>query len=228
MSEKTTQSDYKKLRPPPKAPTERGQRTRRKLMNAALQLMEQGRSFNSLSMREVTSAAGVVPSAFYRHFKDMNELGLSLVDDVGRTLRPALRQARLESGYARKDIIRNSLLAYKKYVEEHSRYFMVAAGERHGGSPVIREAIAREVDLFTDELVQDLRELELLPNMSQTTLRNVCDLVVNTMLSAASDILDLRKSSRGVAEARMETYVQQLRVIFMGASMWREKEACAD
>jgi TetR/AcrR family transcriptional regulator, fatty acid biosynthesis regulator len=206
---------------PPTAPTERGQRTQRALMDAALDLMAKGRSFNSLSMREVTLAAGVVPTAFYRHYRDMNELGLALVADCGRALRPLLRQARME-GASSKDIIRSSFLTYKKYVEEHPRYFMVAAGERHGGSPLIREAIRREIELFVEEMAEDLHALKLLPNMSLPTIRNICDLVVNTMLSAASEIGDLPKMGPRRERERIERYIQQLRVIFFGAAQWRE------
>jgi TetR/AcrR family transcriptional regulator, fatty acid biosynthesis regulator len=209
---------------PPTAPTERGQRTQRALMDAALDLMAKGRSFNSLSMREVTMAAGVVPTAFYRHYRDMNELGLALVDDCGRALRPLLRKARLE-GASSKDIIRSSFLTYKKYVEEHPRYFMVASGERHGGSPLIRKAIRNEIDLFVEEMAQDVQALRLLPNMSLPTIRNICDLVVNTMLSAASEIGDLPKRGPQQERERTERYIQQLRVIFFGAAQWREKSA---
>ncbi|HKL51527.1 MAG TPA: TetR family transcriptional regulator, partial [Wenzhouxiangellaceae bacterium] len=41
------------------------QRTREHLLDAALNLMEAGRGFSSLSLREVTREAGVVPAAFY-------------------------------------------------------------------------------------------------------------------------------------------------------------------
>lgn len=209
---------------PNEAVTERGQRTRRAMLDAALRLMEEGRSFNSLSMREVTSLAGVVPSAFYRHFEGMDQLGLALVDDVGRNLRPLLRQARLEAASkSATNIIRNSILVYKKYVEEHPRYFMVAAGERHGGSPVIRDAIGREIEMFIDEMEQDLNTLNLLPQLSSATRRNGCELVVNTMLSYASEILDLRESNPRKLKARVENYIQQLRIIFLGAATWREK-----
>ncbi len=199
----------------------RGQRTQRALMDAALDLMSAGRSFNSLSMREVTLVAGVVPTAFYRHFPDMSALGLALVDDCGRTLRPLLRQARVE-GTSSKNIIRNSFLTYKRYVESHPRDFLVASGERHGGSPVIREAIRREIDLFVDEMAQDLHVLRLLPNMSLPTIRNICELVANIMLSAASDISDLPKMGKKREQEKIDVYVQQLRVIFFGAAQWRE------
>ena len=76
---------------------ERKQRTRESLLDAALTLMNHGRSFTSLGLREITREAGVVPTSFYRHFKDMDELGLALVEAGGMTLRRLLREARKNS-----------------------------------------------------------------------------------------------------------------------------------
>ena len=73
---------------------EQKQQTRQALMEAALTLMESGRGFGSLSLREVTRVAGIVPTGFYRHFADMDELGLALVAEVGETFRAAIRQVR--------------------------------------------------------------------------------------------------------------------------------------
>jgi AcrR family transcriptional regulator len=73
---------------------ERREHTRRALLDAALNLMDGGEGFESLSLRSVTRAAGVVPAAFYRHFQSMDELGLALVDESFRTLRAMLRDAR--------------------------------------------------------------------------------------------------------------------------------------
>jgi len=46
--------------------------------------MGQGRSFTSLALREIAREAGVVPDA-YRHFRNTDELGLALVEEVGIT-----------------------------------------------------------------------------------------------------------------------------------------------
>ena len=43
-------------------------------MQAALVLLED-QSFSSVSLREVTREAGVVPTAFYRHFDSMESSG---------------------------------------------------------------------------------------------------------------------------------------------------------
>src|ERR1700726_3875956 len=79
---------------PRRTQAERRQHTRQALLDAALLRMDGGESFDALSLRSVARAAGVVPTAFYRHFASMDELGLALVEESFRTLRAMLRQAR--------------------------------------------------------------------------------------------------------------------------------------
>jgi AcrR family transcriptional regulator len=186
--------------------------------------MSEGRSFTGLGLREVTREAGVVPTAFYRHFRDMDELGLALVEEGGTTLRRLLREVRRE-GMPVSDVIRNSVRVYKSYLEEHPRQFLVIASERSGGSPVIRTAVRREVDHFAKEMAQDLRALNYLTHLSMEVLELICGLVVKIMLSAVGDILDL-PPNRPSAEAQLiEDLVRQLRLVFLGASVWREDHA---
>ena len=73
---------------------EKKQQTRQALLEAAIDQVAGGRSFASLSLREVTRDAGVVPASFYRHFRDMDELGLALVDETCQQLRRLIRAAR--------------------------------------------------------------------------------------------------------------------------------------
>lgn len=68
--------------------------TRQALLDAACQLMESGRGFGSISLREVAKAAGIVPTGFYRHFTDMDALGLALVAEVDATFRQTIRIVR--------------------------------------------------------------------------------------------------------------------------------------
>jgi AcrR family transcriptional regulator len=202
---------------------ERKQRTRNHLLEAALRLMNEGRSFTSLGLREITREAGVVPTSFYRHFKDLDELGLALVEETGITLRRLLREAR-KAGVPPMHIIRHSVQIYKQFVEEHRLHIMFMAGERWGGSPLIRRAIRYEVQHFTTEMAQDLRELNLLPGLAMPTLQMICGLVVNTMLNAAADILDLPAEQPQVEQELVDNFVRQLRLIFLGAAQWREPE----
>lgn len=203
---------------------ERKLRTRSSLLDAALTLMAQGRSFTSLGLREITREAGVVPTSFYRHFRDMDELGLALVDDCSATLRQLLREARKDAAPVG-DIIRRSVVIYKEFLVANRMQFMFIAGERSGGSPVIRSAIRNQVNLFILEMSQDLRRLNFLPNLSTASLQLLCGLVVNVMLNAASDILDMPTDDTQHEQELLESSVRQLRMVFLGAMHWKEPAA---
>jgi AcrR family transcriptional regulator len=201
---------------------ERKRRTRQALLDAAMDLMAEGRSFTGLGLREITRRAGVVPTSFYRHFRDLDELGLALVDEGGMTLRRLLREVR-RGGMPASDMIRRSVRVYGEYVRQHRQAFRFIAGERGGGSAAIRNAIRNEVSHFVAEMAQDLRHLNILPALSTETLHMVCGLVVTTMLNAASDILDLPEGDARLEQEVVENFVRQLRVVFLGAQGWREK-----
>ncbi len=204
----------------PSTRIERKERTRQRLCDAALQLIGQGRGFTSLSLREVTREAGVVPAAFYRHFRDLDELGLALVEMGGVTLRRLLREARRD-GIPPTDMLRGSVVIYKKFVEDRNMVFRFIASERGGGSLVIRNAIRAEENHFASEMAQDLRDLGALTDLSSSSLQMVCGLVVSTMLNAASDILDLPKGHARQEQELVDNFIKQLRIIFIGAKAWR-------
>lgn len=200
---------------------ERKEHTRQRLIDSALRLIGQGRAYSSLSLREVAREAGLVPAAFYRHFRDLDELGLALVETGGVTLRRLLREARRD-GIPPTDMLRGSVLIYKRYVEERPLVFRFIAGERGGGSRAIRDAIRLEEAHFAAEMAQDLRALGTLPDLAMPTLQMICGLVVATMLNAASDILDLPPDQRRQEQELVANFVRQLRLIFIGASRWRD------
>jgi hypothetical protein len=139
----------------------------------------------------------------------------------GVTLRHLLREARRD-GIPPVDMLRGSVLVYKKFVEERRLVFRFLASERGGGSAVIRQAIRTEESHFASEMAQDLRALGTLPELSSSALQMICGLVVTTMLNAASDILDLPRNRPTQERELVENFVRQLRLIFLGARRWRE------
>ena len=196
--------------------------TRSNLLQAALNLMGQGRSFTSLALREIAREAGVVPNAFYRHFRNTDDLGLALVEEVGITLRRLLREER-QINIAPKDRLRRSVAVYQEYVKNHRLQFMFISGERSGGSRILRLAIRNDVNHFTNEMAQDFRSLGLYPNMSTPSLQMMCSLIVTTMFSVATEILDL-PPEKPLLEAEMQqNFVGRVQIVLLGASMWKER-----
>src|ERR1044072_4348645 len=66
------------------------QKTRQAFLDAALELLEE-QSLSSLGLREVTRAVGVAPTAFYRHFRSIADLGAALVEEALGSLHPMIR-----------------------------------------------------------------------------------------------------------------------------------------
>jgi TetR/AcrR family transcriptional regulator, fatty acid biosynthesis regulator len=198
--------------------------TRTNLLQAALTLMGEGRSFTSLGLREIAREAGVVPNAFYRHFRDTDELGLVLVEEVGVTLRRLLRDAR-KVDVAPRDMLPRSIMVYLEYVKLNRLQLMFISSERSGGSRILRLAIRNDVNHCINEMVQDLRMHGLYPHLPTANLQMVCGMTVMIMLAATTDILDL-PPDQPLLEAEMsESYVQQLKIILLGAARLDESFA---
>lgn len=195
-------------------------RTRQALLDAAMQLMEGDHSFRSLSLREVTRAAGVVPTAFYRHFRDMDELGLALVDESFRTLRQMMRAAR-SAPLPPDDLVRRSVDTYVDHVRANRRYFQFVARELFGGRSAVRAAIRHEVRLFISELATDLGRLPPLSSWTTEDLQMIASLLVSAMIQATQNILDLPPGRADEETAIRRTSEKQLRLILLGASLWK-------
>ena len=61
--------------------------TKEELFQATLNIIGSQKSIASLSLREVAREAGIAPNSFYRHFKDINELAIELIERSGLVLR---------------------------------------------------------------------------------------------------------------------------------------------
>jgi TetR/AcrR family transcriptional regulator, fatty acid biosynthesis regulator len=200
---------------------ERKLQTRKALIDAALELARQGGSLASISLREVARAAGVVPTAFYRHFRDMDELGLALVDDVCLRLRQVIREARASAQGARDVAIQSSVRGFVAYVLANEHAFEFLIRERFGARRVVRQAVAREIRYHTDELASDLRAALPFSAMPGDDVEMIADLVVHTVLNLSADLLELPDGQRVRAHELTARAIKQLRLIFLGASQWR-------
>ena len=89
--------------------------TRQKLMDAATAELASGRSFDTLSLREVAKLAGIAPTSFYRHFHDMEGLGLALIEEHGAGLLTLMHRVR-EQASAGQSVIRASVETLFDYI----------------------------------------------------------------------------------------------------------------
>jgi AcrR family transcriptional regulator len=210
--------------PQPRTQAERRAHTRQALLDAALDQMEAGATFDTLSLRSVARAAGVVPAAFYRHFASMDELGLALMDESFRTLRAGLREARA-NGLPPEHVIRRSVELLVDQVLEHRRHFAFIAYARTTGNGVLRHAVSNEIRLLTSELATDLARFPQLRGWTTEDLQMLSGLLVNTMIINVQEILDLPLSGGSPSAVALAEIVRvaekQLRLPMLAIPHWR-------
>lgn len=72
---------------------EQKEKTSNALIEAAVRLCSKD-GYASLSIRSVARKAGIAPTSFYRHFRDIDELGVAIVEQAKNELDICLAQAR--------------------------------------------------------------------------------------------------------------------------------------
>lgn len=187
------------------------EKTRRQLIDAALGQLSSQRSFSSLSLREVAKEAGLAPTSFYRHFTDMDELGLTLVDEAGLTLRQLMRQARqrIEKGGS---VIKISVITFMEFIDKNENIFRLLLRERSGTSVDFRAAVSREIHYFTLELTDYLQRA----NQLETNIAYLqAHAAVTIVFNAGADALDMDQNER---QELIQNTIQQLRFISRGAT----------
>jgi AcrR family transcriptional regulator len=192
------------------------EKTRRSLIDAAFSQLSAERSFSSLSLREVAREAGIAPTSFYRHFKDMEELGLTMVDEGGLLLRQLMRQARQRIA-KEGSVIRTSVDTFMEFIECSPNVFRLLLRERSGTSAEFRAAVAREMQHFSAELTEYL----ISTGMNRDEAFTQADASVTLVFSSGAEALDLGKNERDELTERL---VMQLRMISKGA-YWYRKES---
>lgn len=191
------------------------EKTRRALIDTAFNQLSAEKSFSNLSLREVSREAGIAPTSFYRHFKDMDDLGLAMVDESGLILRQLMRQARkrLETGGS---VVVISVETFFEFIEERPNMFRLLLRESSGTSQAFRTAASREIQHFVAELADYIKS----KNSIDHELAYVeSEGLVTLVFTAGSHALDMTPQERKQLKQRL---IMQLRMLARGAAAYAQ------
>lgn len=192
-------------------------RTRRSIIEAAFSLLDEERSLSSISLREVAREAGIAPTSFYRHFKDIDELGLTLVDEAGLALRQLMRQARLRiaSGGG---VISTSVNTFMEFITANNNVFRLLLREHTGTSMAFRAAVLREIQHFNVELT----DYTIASTGLSYRIANLqAEAMVKLVFSAGAEALDASDEQKKKIAERVKL---QLRFVANGAKQAGEQK----
>lgn len=210
--------------------------TRHAFFNAVLDLCMTGQAFSSISLRQVTREVGVVPTAFYRHFDDMESLGRALViEELGSTL--AILSDSLQIGRKRSfdRQIAKSIQLFLYMVSDQPYYWQFLVSERYGGSDAVRKAISDMVKNHTQNLADDLALQPAFTHINAYDRRLLAEAGINMFFSWIIDWLELTYTEDHDDEIdlneieknkqlMLHNCTRQAQMLFYGAYNWKSSE----
>ena len=194
--------------------------TKEELFQAALNLIGPQKSISSLSLREVAREAGIAPNSFYRHFKDIDELAIELIDRAGGVLRQILHEARLQAS-RQSSIIRSSVEVFIQQLDADEGNLSLLLREGYTGSHSYKNAVERQLNYFQQELREDLIVLERLNQSKLAHPDIVARGITQLVFNMGAKVIDLPTEQR--KEVAEQTMIM-IRMILEGARHLDEEQ----
>lgn len=192
--------------------------TKEELFQAALNLISPQKSISALSLREVAREAGIAPNSFYRHFKDIDELAIELIDRAGGVLRQILHQARLQAT-KNGSIIRSSVEVFIEQLDADEGNLSLLLREGYTGSIQYKLAVDQQLTFFQQELQEDLIRLERLNRHKLIHPELVAKAITQLVFNMGAKVLDLPHQER--KEVAEQTMIM-IRMLLEGARHMNE------
>ncbi len=187
--------------------------SREELIQAALTLLGPNRSVSTLSLREVAREAGIAPNSFYRHFRDIDELAIALIELSGSALRQIFSEARQRASNER-SVVRTSVEVFMEQLSAEERYLHILMREGRVGSEAFKMAVERQLQFFEDELQTDLVGLEKIHGNLLQHPALVARAITRLVFAMGALAMDMPPAQHGEL---LEQTVVMLRMLLAGA-----------
>jgi len=194
--------------------SERKEVTRHRILMAALQLVEGGRSPTELGLREVARAADMAAPSLYNHFADMDELGLALVDECLTRLRSLVRTARREmEDFPLEKALRILLDRFLGYLQEYETVLRLLIQQWFNPNPEYRRTIRREMSMMRQDLAEHMSQSANTKGITKGDFSAESDAIFSFMITYILNVMDMDKKKQA---ERLELLERQVLMVLLG------------
>lgn len=186
--------------------------SREDIIAAALKLLGPNRAISTLSLREVAREAGIAPNSIYRHFRDLDELAVALIDLAGESLRQIIVEAR-QRATAEHGVVQGCADAFMERLHADDRLLHILLREGKVGSPEFKDAVERQLNFFEEELKQDLMHLATIKSTGLYDPGLTAKAITRLVFTMGATALDMPKEKHIELSQQI---VQMVRMIIAG------------
>jgi AcrR family transcriptional regulator len=188
------------------------ERVAQELLRVTLRLAA-AHGFVSLGLREVSRAADIAPTSFYRHFADMEELGRELIESLaGPFIAGFITNARANLPKTGNFTLAVANRAIAGAIEDPDLMRFILA-ERVGAIPAFRATLAVKLSVLATAVADSVATETAAP--ARSDLPAVVHAIVVLILGACGDLLDAGAER---APAISERLAAQIRLLLAGAA----------
>jgi AcrR family transcriptional regulator len=170
---------------------------KRRLLDAALRLAgRDGVTLSSLGLRELAREAGLNHNTLYRHFRDTEELGPAVAEEVATQVMAGMKEVRRKSE-KHADATLGAVKYFLDFVRDNPQVFIVGLRELHSASTPMRTILLRVLESIAQESVDQITAMDLVPGLDRDTLRRVTLDITYYMFYRSLDYIE-RPDDRGL------------------------------
>jgi TetR/AcrR family transcriptional regulator, fatty acid biosynthesis regulator len=208
---------------------EQKEKTSQALIQSALELCaEEG--YASLSLRSVARKAGIAPTSFYRHFREIDELGVAMVDQAKGLLDECIEQARKKMIFpavkqkgaaphlleSLDHIARPFADIFFEFFSKHSQLLHLFFQEQTGSSRTMRIAIADALDQLNGALAEILKRFAKTSGYGFGDTGLIAEAMMTIVSHGGLEMLTLWEDDPGAVAERA---IQKINLLLLGTLM---------
>ena len=186
--------------------------SREDIIAATLKLLGPNRSVSTLSLREIAREAGIAPNSIYRHFRNLDELAVALIDLAGESLRQIIVEAR-ERANSDQSVVQGCTDAFMEQLRADNRLLHIFLREGTVGSDAYKRAVERQLNFFEDELQRDMRRLAKFKKSGLHEPRLTAKAITRLVFTLGATALDMPENKRTELSQQI---VMMVRIILAG------------
>lgn len=187
---------------------------RNRLIEAALNLSYERRSFSSLGIREITREANLSAPAFYRHFEDLADLGTAVILEVEKAVIEAFKEVRIRaSSEADLDIRPMLLKRFFDWAAENPKPVVIGACEAFGPLERMRDGLKKTIRAISEDICSDKRIAALLPGLPHNEMIEVLEVLAQNIMFMAVEYIEQPENRNAIYDKAL----RMVAISFAGA-----------
>lgn len=165
-------------------------KTRDALVQAALDILSESGRIDTLSIREITRRAGVVPAAFYRHFDSLEALQLHLLEQSLSDARSLSRELQARIGGTLDEVAAKTPSILTSLIAANPTAYRMLTTEGYLGTPSIRREIAVQLEAWEHQLSIALARFPECRGCNAAALQAAARLLMWALVHSTSALLN--------------------------------------